>query len=80
MTNEPTAEPKIEPWMIGAAQAIADMDASRMSDREFYERVLEIIARIERRVQSCPRCQRVDEYIKHREFIHVAELKAVIDQ
>lgn len=28
----------------------------------------------------CPRCRRVDAAIAHRDFIHVAELKAEIDK
>lgn len=30
--------------------------------------------------KKCKRCQRLDEYLSHRDFVHVAELKAVIDK
>lgn len=78
MINEQnTAEPKIDRRLIDAAQAIADMDASSMGDKEFFDNVLAIIAR---HAPPCPRCQQLDEFIAHRDFIHVAELKAVIDR
>lgn len=29
---------------------------------------------------KCKRCQRLDEFIQHRDFVHVAELREAIDQ
>lgn len=73
MTNEPTAEPKIEPWMV----RLADDLCERYHLHGYKMQITEIIAR---HAPPCPRCRRVDEFIEHRDFIHVAELKAEIDK
>lgn len=73
MTNEPTAVPKIEPWMV----RLADDLCERYHLHGYKMQMTEIIAR---HAQPCPRCQRLDDAIAHRDFVHVAELREAIDQ
>lgn len=74
-SEQTTAEPKIEQWMIDAANEIG-IDAKPIQ----WDMKMHFAQIIARNVPPCPRCRRLDAAIAHRDFIHVAELKAEIDR